>query len=344
MTGDAAERVGQATIASVAAAAGVSKTTVSHVLSGRRPVSSATRASVMAVVEQLRYRPNALARSLTALRSHTVAVLVNDVLNPFYPALARGVQDAVHGSGYVNLLLDAAGDPARVREFLGIALDRRVDGVVLASLEVDGSDVHEVRRAGVPVVAVGVPLHDSIRAEVDVVTSDDRLLAADAVAALVALGHVRIAMICGPQDSSPGALRAAGYRAACTKAGLRVTASMIATGDWTRDGGQQAMSELLTARTPPTAVLCANDLMAIGAVDTCRANGVSVPHDIAVHGIDDIDAASLVTPALSTVHIPATTIGHQAGTLLLERMGAGSVDPEPRHLTIGHQLIKRAST
>lgn len=335
---------GPATIAAVAAAAGVSKTTVSHVLSGRRPVSEATRAKVLTVVDQLRYRPSMLARSLASLRSHTVAVVVHDITNPFYPALARGVQESVHGEGFVNLLLDAAGDPLRVREFLGIALDRRVDGIVLASLDVASADTHEVRRAGVPMVAIGRPLDPAVREEVDVVTADDERIAADAVDALVALGHRRIGLISGSPDSSPGILRATGYRRACAATGLRVPRSLTATGDWTREGGHKAMLTLLAARIPPTAVLCANDLMGIGAVEACHARGLRVPDDMAVHGIDDIDAAALVTPSLSTVHIPADGIGRQAGALLLERVGADSGTAEPRQVAVTHRLVRRAST
>lgn len=330
------------TIDEVAAAAGVSKTTVSHVLSGRRPVAAATKARVLQVVGAMDFRPSGLATSLKKSRSLTVAVVVQDLTNPFYPALARGVQQSVHEAGYLNLLVDAGNDPATARTFVLDAVDRRVDGMVLAGLDIDAAGLAGVARAGIPVVSVGRALPGTL---VDVVSANDVQVAFDAVAHLVARGHVRIAAISGPQSSGPGRDRLRGFTDGMQAAGLRTPQRLLATGDWTREGSHRAMAKLLALATPPTAVFCANDLMAIGALDAARERGIDVPGALAVIGVDDIDAASLVTPALTTVRIPATEIGRRAGHLLLERIATPRRGRDQlTNVHVDHDLIVRSST
>lgn len=330
------------TIDEVAAVAGVSKTTVSHVLSGRRPVAPATKARVLQVVGAMDFRPSGLATSLKRSRSFTVAVVVQDLTNPFYPALARGVQEAVHAAGYLNLLVDAEDDPATARTFLLDAVDRRVDGMILAGLDIDAAGLVSVARAGIPVISVGRALPGTL---VDVVSANDVQIAVDAVTHLVSRGHKRIATISGPQSSAPGRDRLRGFTDAMHAAGLRTPQRLFAMGDWTREGSSRAMDRLLALAAPPTAVFCANDLMAIGALDAARRRGIDVPNQLAVIGVDDIDAASLVTPALTTVRIPATEIGRRAGRLLLERIATPPSGRGPlANVHVDHNLIVRSST
>jgi LacI family transcriptional regulator len=328
------------TIETVAAAAGVSKTTVSHVLSGRRPVARDTRARVERVIEELGFRPSAVARSLSIARSHTVGLLVPDVTNPFYPALARGLQEAVREAGYLALLADAGGSADRERAFVEEAVSRRVDGLVLATVQLAPADLEPAHAAGLDVVAIGPQLAG---AGADVVSADDVRIAADAVAHLVARGHRRIATVAGPADAEPGRGRLQGFRDAVRRHGLAPDDAPVRHGAFTREGGREATAELLALPAPPTAVFCANDLMAIGALDALRAAGLRVPADVAVIGVDDIDAAALVHPALSTVRVPAQEIGHAAGQLLLTRLG-GAVPPARQTVLVAHELIARDST
>jgi DNA-binding LacI/PurR family transcriptional regulator len=331
---------GLPTIDEVAAAAGVSKTTVSHVLSGNRPVAAATRARVEQVIAELGFRPSSVARSLKFSRSHTVALVVPDVTNPFYPALARGLQGSLEADGYLNLLADTHGDPGRERVFVADAVARRVDGIVLAGLALSADDLASTVRAGIPVVSVGGQLADSA---IDVVTADDAQIAVDAVRYLAGRGHDRIATVAGAQSNPPGRARLEGYRRGLAEAGLAGDQQLQVVSDWTRDGGFEATAGLLALASPPTAVFCANDLMAIGALDAARAAGVEVPHRLAVVGVDDIDAAALVDPPLTTMKIPAFDIGHTAGSLLLERIRAPRRHIPRRSVLVGHQLITRRS-
>ncbi len=327
-----------ANIDAVARAAGVSTTTVSHAISGKRPVADGTRRRVLKVMQDLGYQPNYFAQALNADRSFAVALIVQDLTNPYYPLLGRGLERAMGEAGYVVMLFDGAAQPDAVEAAVQTAVQRRVDGVVMAATA-SAPLLALLRRAGIGIVAVGShPVVDDL----DWVSADDERLAADAVGHLLSAGHRRIATIAGNPEANPGGRRLRGYRAAIADAGLSVNDTYVAIGDWTREGGAAAMQALLETTKPPTAVFCANDVMAIGALDVVLARGLRVPNDIAIVGVDDIDAASLVRPALTTVRIPSLEIGRTAGTLLLDRLSHGKTAPA-RHILIQHRLVLRQS-
>ncbi|HEY6760333.1 MAG TPA: LacI family DNA-binding transcriptional regulator [Baekduia sp.] len=328
------------TIEDVAAAAHVSKTTVSHVLSGKRPVAAATQAKVRRVIEELGFRPSALARGLTSARSHTLALMVPDVTNPFYPELARGLQEAVRAAGLLVLLADTGNSAQQERAFLIEALERRVDGIVLSSFGLTNADLTPAVRQNVAMISVGPQLAGE---HVDVVSADDRQIGRDAVDHLADRGHTRIATIAGPLDVHPGLGRFEGFRDQMKVRGLRLPESRVVASDFTREGGRTAMERLLKGRSTPTAVFAANDLRAIGALDAARAAGLATPGEIAVLGVDDIDAASLVSPALSTIRIPSREIGHAAGRLLVDRID-GALPTARRTVLVAHQLVVRETT
>jgi LacI family transcriptional regulator len=328
-----------ATIQAVAKVAKVSKTTVSHVLSGKRPVSDATRRNVLRVMEELGFQPNYFAQALNANRSLAVALIVQDLTNPYYPLLGRGLELAMGEAGYVVMLFDGAARPDAAEAAVKIAIQRRVDGVVLAAAGVDRA-ASTLRRAGVAVVAVG---SGPALEEVDWVSADDERIAHDAVTHLIQAGHRSIATIMGPADGSPGAPRFRGFRQAMADLGVPEDESLIVEGDWTRESGAIAMATLLGRPRRPTAVFCANDMMAIGALDTVLGRGLKAPEDIALVGVDDIDAAALVRPSLTTVRIPSLEIGRMAGALLLDRLSQGAAAPS-RHILIQHSLVIRQSS
>ncbi|MCL7382099.1 LacI family DNA-binding transcriptional regulator [Streptomyces sp. 35G-GA-8] len=322
----------------MARVAGVSKTTVSHVLSGRRPVSDATRAKVNRVIEELSFQQNFFATGLTGQRTKTIALVVQDLTNPFYPALARGLQQAVAEQGYVVLLADVGTGVPPVEAFLNEAVQRRVDGVVVAAVDVSENQLEPLRAAGISVVTVGDPHH---RTSTDVISSDDEQIAEDAVRYLYNQGHRRFGVVSGPTHTAPGAPRLHGYRNALRARDLPALKAAEQVGDWTRESGTKAMTALMDQAGRPTAVLCANDLMAIGALDAARALGLAVPGDVAVVGVDDIDAASLVSPALTTVRVPAQDIGLVAGEQLLARI-SNPAGPA-RRVLVQHSLVVRES-
>lgn len=303
------------TIADVADRAGVSPTTVSHVLSGKRVVNATTREVVMEAIRELGYRPNHVARNLRTRQSHMIAIVVPDITNPFYAVLTRGLADAVDAAGYGTYVCNTDGQHERERKFFDDVMDRGVDGIVFASGETASDITFGPAEAATPIICIGDHLDHPL---CDAITPDDEAGSREATAFLTARGYRRIAMIQGPQRY--GSQRTAGFRAAMQAAKHKVAAELMVRGDWTRKGGYQAMRTLMALDSPPDAVFCANDLMAIGALDVAHELDLEVPGDVAIMGFDDVDAATIVTPQLTTVRNPAYEAGSTAGDLLLSRL------------------------
>ena len=312
---------GRVTIAQVASRAGVSATTVSHVLSGKRVVGAETRGTVLAAIKELGYRPNHVARNLRTRQSHMIAVVVPDITNPFYAVLTRGLADAVDAAGYGTYVCNTDGLHERERKFFQDVQDRGVDGIVLASGETASGIQFGPADYGTPIVCVGEHLAHPTS---DSVMADDERGSYDAVAYLIGQGYERIAMVQGPVRSADARTRA--FRNAMQAARRKVPSTYLVRGDWTRIGGFEATQRLLDQPRPPDAVFCANDLMAMGALDAAHRKGLVVPDDLAVMGFDDVDAATVVAPPLTTVRNPAYETGSAAGDLLMSRMSGRYVD------------------
>lgn len=330
---------GRVTINHVAALAGVSPTTVSHVLSGKRLVAEETQSAVHAAIKRLGYRPNHVARSLRTRRSRMIAVVVPDITNTFYSVLTRGLADLLDKEGYGTYVCNTDGLLDRESKFLEDVFDRGADGIVLAALDTASVGALKPADMGVPVVCVGQRLDHP---RVDVVTVDDERGSFEVTRHLLARKPRRVAMIQGPNAS--GQPRIAGFTRAVAEAGRTIDPALMVTGDWTRHGGYEAMRSILTRKTKnrPDAVFCANDLMAIGAIDAMREIGLEVPRDVAVAGFDDVDAATIVHPPLTTVRNPAYEIGASAGQLLVSRL-SGDYEGAGREVGLACPLVVRES-
>jgi LacI family transcriptional regulator len=309
------EATSRVTIAHVASRAGVSPTTVSHVLSGKRVVGAATRDVVMDAIQALGYRPNHVARNLRTRQSHMVAVLVPDITNPFYAVLTRGLADGLDPAGYGTYVCNTDGQHERERRYFQDVMDRGVDGIVFASGETASGVTFGPADYTTPIICIGDHLDHPL---CDAVTPDDEAGSREATSFLVDHGYRRIGMIQGPPRY--GAQRTAGFRSALQAVKRKAPSEVLVRGDWTRRGGRDAMRALMALPKRPDAVFCANDLMAIGALDVAHELGLDVPGDVAIMGFDDVDAATIVTPQLSTVRNPAYESGRTAGDLLLSRM------------------------
>ena len=326
------------TIAEVARRAEVSKTTVSHVLSGKRPVALETRERVEAAVRELGYRPDGLARSLRTRRTHMVALMIPDITNPFYPLLARGLEDGMDG-GYRTFVCNTDAHPERELDFLEEVGDRRADGIVLDSFAMRREWIGGVVPRGTPIVRIGTTVIED--PGYDTVHADDEHGAFTATMHLIRKGHRRVAMIQGPPGA--GGQRNKGYVQALRTAGAPMDPELVVSGEWTRAGGAGAAARLLELPDPPTGIFCANDLMALGAMDAARERGMGLPRDLALVGFDDIEAAAMVSPPLTTVSNPAYETGLLAGVLLRERM-TGQYRGAPRTVTLPCRLVERATT
>ncbi|MEU4539729.1 substrate-binding domain-containing protein [Streptosporangium sp. NPDC023825] len=332
-------RADRPSITRVAQLAGVSATTVSHALNGRRPVADETRRRVLAAIDQLGYRPNVLARGLRTSRSQTIGLIIPDITNPFYPALARGLQDVLGPAGYDEIISNTDGDRELERAAIDQMIARQVDGLAFAVFHTHAEDLLPVIGAGIPVVRLGGRL---VQAGVDVVHSDDEGGAAEATRYLLERGYRRIGFVCGPHAEGPAAERVAGYRSALLAAGADADPRLVAHTHFSRAGGSSGTARLLDLPEPPDAVLCANDIMAIGALDTAEERGLRVPADLAVMGFDDIEAASLVSPGLTTMANPAREIGQACARRLLERLRGGTAQPSAETV-IPARLVRRRS-
>jgi LacI family transcriptional regulator len=305
------------TIVDVARRAGVSPSTVSHVLNQTRFVSPEARCRVEAAVEALGYRPNALARSLRSGRSHTLGLVLPDSGNPFFAELGREIQLAAYEAGYSVVLCNTENDVEKERGSVALLTRAQVDGIVLVAVDDRGDALGSLVRQRLPVVVMDRERPDL---ELDTVLTDHRQGGLAAARHLAGLGHRRIGCVAGPPGLSPSALRLAGYRQALEEAGLAYDPELVRHGDFHPASGHAATRALLALPRPPTALFACNDLMAFGALRAAAELGRRVPGDLAVAGYDDVELAAFAVPPLTTVAQPRAEMGRAAVRLLASRV------------------------
>lgn len=325
------------TIRDVARVAGVSPQTVSRAINDKDEISPATRARVLRVVEELGYRPNHIARSLTTHRTATLGLVVPDIVNPFFAEIARGVEDLACVSGYQVFLCNTDENPVRERTVLNSLAAKQVDGIILCSSRLDDAELSAMVAEMPPMVLVNRVLKHG---EAYAVVIDDFHGAHQAMAHLLRAGHRFIALLRGPTSSYSGRERLRGYREALAAAGVPWDEELVITTMPRVEEGYQATMQLLARRPDVTAIFAYNDLVAVGALQACAAAGRRVPEDVAVVGFDDIPLASLVVPALTTVHVPKYRLGQLALEKLLLRLAG---DAESLVSAVSCELIVRAS-
>lgn len=313
---------GSSTIADVAAAAGVSITTVSHALSGKRAVSEVTRSRVMDAVQQLDYRPNVVAQGLRIQKTQTIAFLMADMANPFYPAVARAINDVLSQHGYLQLVGDTNNDEAGERALLRDVVARRVDGIIMPSMALSSAEARQIVGEQAPLVIIGGEKDDNA----DHVWSDDHEGIAEGVEYLIRKGIHDIGFVSGPEGRAPGTQRLEAFRSALVNRSVPFKEQWIEFTPFTRSGGFLAAERLLRQQERPRAIICANDLIAIGVIEAAKQQGLRVPQDVAVVGFDDIETAELMSPTLTTIKNPTALIGHACAEALLKRLN-GSRSP-----------------
>ena len=332
-----------ATLRDVASAAGVHPATASRALNPgtRLLVSEETAQRVTEAAERLGYRPNSVARSLRTRRSHTIGVLIPDLNNPLFPPIIRGIEDRLGEHGYVALIGNTDGDPGKERLVFDQMRARHVDGFVLATATLNSPILAEAAQAGLPLVLMNRTAQDYPFSSVSV---DNEQGVRAAVAHLISLGHTRIGHVAGPQDISTGAARLRGYLEAMHSHGLAVNSGEIvyATG-YTVEDGLRCARELLGATDDLTAVVAANDMLAVGCYGALDALGLRCPDDVSVIGFNDMPFVDRLHPPLSTVRFPHYQLGTEAARLLIERIESGEGNPV-KILFLAPELITRGST
>lgn len=326
-----------ATIKDVARHAGVSYTTVSHVLNKTRPVSLDARERVLIAVEALAYVPSALARSLKSNATGSIGLIIPNNTNPYFSEVARGIEDSCYAAGYSVILCNSDDDPAKQRDYLNVLLTKRCDGLIVATLA--QTDGELLRKMKVPTVLLDRAPKDMA---IDLVAVDNAGGGALAAQHLLALGRRRIACIGGPETLDISCERIAGLCQTLQQAGISIADDMLSYADFTSAGGYSAAARLLSSATPPEAIFCCNDLMAIGALRAAAERDIKVPEALSVIGFDDIDLAQFVHPPLTSVAQNTRRLGQLTAQCLLERIADPS-RPVQRQ-TITPQLHIRGST
>ncbi len=330
---------GKATITDVAKRAGVSIGTVSRVVNGASNCRPDTRERVQRAVDALDYAPNHAARSLKRRLTEQIELVVPDIANPVYVAMAKAIQVSAKARGYRLSLISTDGSP--LEESLAVkSLERRqVDGLIICSLRVTPKFVREVEAASSRVCVIG---RVSPEARVDNVRVDSAHGAALAVTHLAEGGRRHIAFINGEPHTAPSEARQEGYARGLIEGHLAYDAHLTTHADFTMAGGYTAVDALLAQSSRIDAIFCADDVIAVGALRRLRELGRHVPNDVAVVGMDDIDLGKVCTPTLTTVSLLASERGRVAAELLFERLGNPGL--EPRKVTVMPKLIVRESS
>lgn len=320
----------------VAKLAGVSQKTVSLVLNNDATYSipPETRQKVNDAIATLGYVPHRMARGLRNNKTYTIASIIPDIANPFYPAFLRGVQDVAEAHQYDIIIYNTDGVAEKEKHCLASAMESQVDGIIgMFFFPISREHLQNIT---VPFVGINsaIDLPNS-----DLVYVDCAEAARVVTAYLIEKGHTRIGFISGFPDLD----RLVGYQKALADYGLPQDESLIHHGNFLETSGYRAMQELLQLTPRPSAVFAANDLMALGAYQAIREAGLRIPEDIAVVGFDDIPAAKMLTPALTTVTQFQETLGRRVAEMMFERL-AGLENNEKRIEKLPFQLIVRAST
>jgi DNA-binding LacI/PurR family transcriptional regulator len=326
-------------IKDIARAAGVSTATVSHVINNTKYVSDPTREKVERAIKKFDYHPNAHAQMLALGRSKMIGLLVSDISNPFFPEIIKSIEAAVFAAGYHLLLLNTDYEKERAIEYVRRLIQMRVAGIIMMIAEFDDALINEVQQKKISIV-----FHDLgvVGERMSNIILDYAVGIDEAVRHLVDLGHTNIVHIAGSPEIYSAGVRRQAFIDAMKRHVPSNKKPKIYEGDFRFEGGRAAAKRMLEQRDLPTAVVVANDLMALGAVQELKAAGLEIPRDISIIGFDDIAFASLAEPALTTVCSPRIEIGRRAFEALIttiEKEGQQGVE-----IKIPTYLIKRAST
>jgi len=330
------------TLRDVAEAASVHTSTASRAINERtRPqVNADTVTRVLAAAARLGYQPNALARGLKVRRTMTIGMLIPDLTNPLFPPIVRGIEDRCTESGYTVLLANTDNDDAKERSILEVMARRRVDGLIIATAHREYPLLQQVLQSDYPVVLVNRTADEP---HLPSVSGDDHAGIGLAVRHLIELGHTRIAHLAGAADVSTGLGRHQSFVSWMGSEGLTVDPELIVNCTWfTQQAGAEAFATLLDRGGAPTAVVAANDLLALGCYDVAAERGIRIPQDVSVVGYNDIPFTDRFAPPLTSIRIPHYQIGVQAAELMLEAIDG----PPPVNVAVRlpPELIVRAST
>lgn len=327
------------TIKDVAKHADVSTATVSHVINNTRFVSDETKNRVLNSMEELNYKPNAIARSLRIKESKIIGLVIPDNTNPYFAEIAWSIELATSNQGYSIILCNSDGDIQRETFYINLLIEKQVDGVILVSAGESTENFAILQERKMPTVMVD---RDSPNVNTDSVQIDNAEFGEVATSHLISLGHQRIACITGPREVTPSYDRLTGYKKALLMNDLSIEENYIIKGDFKPHGGYLAAKKLLHLKKPPTAIFACNDLMAFGVIHAISEEGLNVPKDISLVGFDDIYLSTYVNPPLTTIRQPRIEMGREVVKSLINRI-KNNVQIS-RSVVLSAELIVRSST
>ena len=335
------------TLKDIADAIGVHASTVSRALDPRTRhlITAEIAERIVAAARELGYRPNAIASSLRTRRSMTIGVVVPDITNAVFPPILRGIEDTLTSRGYIAMIANSDSDPERESILIDTLRARGVDGLILASAQREDPAISRAVEEGIPIVTVNRKVEDP---NISSVTNDEASGMALAVGHMVGLGHRAIAHIAGPQLLSTGLMRYQAFLAALRAHGIEPERDLMTfAAVFNEAEGERCCRALLDLGTAPrarrfTAIVCANDRLAIGAIKALRERGLACPQDVSVSGYNDMPFVDRIDPPLTTVRIQKREAGARAAMLLLERLS----NPQrgAAHLVLPVEMVVRDST
>jgi len=334
-----------ASIRDVASQARVSVTTVSRVLNDSNSVTEDTRRKVKRVMTELCYRPNPSARALRSNRTNLIALIIPELANPYFSAIAEGVQDVTRQAGFQLVLCNSGGNERAELDYLDLLPHKQVDGVIIATPSLGPNQESEKRlrqlgRKGFPIVSLGRGA-EAQEFLFDTITSDTAIGTRQAMSHLLENGHTRIAYLGAPNGVA--ATRLLTYKAMLTGRGLFIEDKLIFKTDLTLESGYKSAMVLVGLAEPPTAILAVNDMVAIGAVLAIQEKEIQIPKEMSVIGFDDIPMASIIRPHLTTVAQPKYDLGRLAAERLVGRLH-GSVKTFERILLNTRLVVRESSS
>jgi LacI family transcriptional regulator len=327
------------TIKDIARLAGVSIATVSRVINNTKPVHDETRQRILTYMEELNFRPNAMARGLVKKESSLIGIVIPEFKDTVFDAMIEGVSDTAKFYNYDILLTLSRGDLANEIHYLNLLREKQVDGIIFSSISLKKEHIEIIEQSGIPCVLVGqassVPTIPSIHL-------NNFGASYEAVTALIRNGHQKIGMIRGALgDIALGEERFRGFQAALTENGVKVNPEWVIVAGLSVREGYEAMERMYKTKSLPTALFAATDRIAIGAMNFLLEHGYRIPEDISIMGFDDIDMSTVVRPKLSTVQYSSLEMGCTATHNLMKLVHGGGVSVQ--HTNVPHQIVIRES-
>lgn len=329
------------TISDIARIANVSKATVSRVINNKSEgVSKETAQRIRKIIKELGYRPNTLAQSIVSSKAKMLGLVIPDITNPFFPQLVRGIEDYANSCGYTVFLCNSDNDPKKEERYLLSFIDKRVDGVILASTGSHSFILEQLNNYNIPFVIVDRPLSNESADLCVYVNNYSGVYSA--VEHLIRSGHRRIAFLGGTKNVITTNERFEGYKNALKDSHIPLDKSLIKFGDYSIISGTSMMEALLDNNTDFTAVMAGNDLIAIGAVKVLKRHGIRIPDECEIIGFDGIEMAEVFDPSISTVVQPIYEIAVDSAKLLIGKIN-GEITSSKK-IVVEPSLVLRATT